>query len=373
MTLTVIRFPADDPNDDVRLDGVLSTALEGADFHVPADPSGLSGPFAPGSRLLFALSVGSCGVNAAYTRFLRRLRTEKDLLEGCVSELLVDGAGEFYTKAAATELAFALNGAGSALIGRPLVEGTGSLANFRVLARSLGTDESGAYRAAAKDLVSRLLAHTFPPRETPALLALHASNYRTSNTMQLWGEVKQRLDGVCAIEEIGLRNGTINDCAGCPYTACLHFGEQGRCFYGGLIQEEVWPAVLRADAIVLLCPNYNDAISANLTAFINRLTGLFRQKRFYDKAVFAIVVSGYSGSDIVARQLIGAMNMNKSFFLPPRFCLIETANDPGEALALPGIGGRIDAFAKSIETVLKKDYNKKDAGNEPACPVKGGI
>ena len=54
----------------------------------------------------------------------------------------------------------------------------------------------------------------------------------------------------------------------------------------------------------MLCPNYNDALSANLTAFVNRLTALFRQTRFYDKALFAIVVSGYSGGDILARQLI---------------------------------------------------------------------
>lgn len=29
--------------------------------------------------------------------------------------------------------------------------------------------------------------------------------------------------------------------------------------------EDVYPAVREADAIVMLCPNYNDALSANLT------------------------------------------------------------------------------------------------------------
>ena len=114
------------------------------------------------------------------------------------------------------------------------------------------------------------------------------------------------------------------------------------------MQEEVWPAVLKADALMMLCPNYNDALSANLTAFINRLTGLFRQKRFYDKAVFAIIVSGYSGGDILARQVISALNMNKSFFLPPRFAMLETANDPGEALLLPGIEDRLNGFTEII-------------------------
>lgn len=41
-----------------------------------------------------------------------------------------------------------------------------------------------------------------------------------------------------------------------------------------------------------------------------------------------IVVSGYSGSDIVARQLLGAMCLNKTAILPPEFCLMQTAHDP---------------------------------------------
>ena len=88
--------------------------------------------------------------------------------------------------------------------------------------------------------------------------------------------------------------------------------------------ENIYPAVKWADAILLLCPNYNDALSANMTAFINRLTALFRTTRFYDKALFAIIVSGYSGSDLLAGQLVTALNMNKTFYLPGNFCMMET-------------------------------------------------
>ena len=123
------------------------------------------------------------------------------------------------------------------------------------------------------------------------------------------------------------------------------------------MSEEVYPAVRKADALILMCPNYNDALSANLTAFINRLTALFRQTRFYDKAVFALVVSGYSGSDTVARQLISALNMNKSFYLPPRFALLETANAPGEALSAPGIQDRLDRFAAGMEGLFAENKN----------------
>ncbi len=350
MELTVIYLPADRPEDDARLRAVLRSALDGIAHSEVTDLDAL--PDLCGRRLLFAAALGEYGVNTACTRLLTRLRMQPSMLCGCVSALLVDALGDLYTKSAAAELALAVNSAGSALLGRPLVEATGSLANFRIQAKNLGTDLMGAYRAAARELVERLQNETFAKREKPSLLALHASSYHVSNTMQLWGAVKERLGGDCTVEEIGLRNGAVSDCSGCPYTACLHFGEKGRCFYGGLMQDEVWPAVRRCDAVVLLCPNYNDALSANLTAFINRMTGLFRQTRFYDKAVFAIIVSGYSGGDIVARQVLDAMNMNKSFYLPPRFALIETANDPGEALAVPGIGARLDAFAERVKETI---------------------
>ena len=64
------------------------------------------------------------------------------------------------------------------------------------------------------------------------------------------------------------------------------------------------------------------------------------------------MVSGYSGGDMVARQTIAAMNMNKSFYLPPNFALIETANTPGQALALPGIPERLKGFAQNILNTL---------------------
>ena len=329
-----------------RLDGVLAHALDGLQVHTVSCAEQLRG--LAGSTLLFAIPVGPWGVNPEYQRMLLALRADPTLLEGCTAGLVVDGSGELYTKSTAAELTLAANLAGCSFVGRPLVEATGSLTNFRVQAANLSTDLQGAYHAAAAELVQRLLNFTPICKKQPELLVLHASSHHVSNTLDLWEQIKQRLEGRCRVTEIGLRNGTLSDCSGCPYTTCLHFGEKGGCFYGGVMQDEVYPAVRRADAIVMVCPNYNDAISANLTAFVNRLTALFRQTRFYDKALFAIVVSGYSGGDIVARQLISALNMNKSFHLPGRFALIETANAPGAALALPGIQGRLDRFADNI-------------------------
>ena len=68
--------------------------------------------------------------------------------------------------------------------------------------------------------------------------------------------------------------------------------------------------------------------------------------------MFAIVVSGYSGGDIVASQVVSALNMNKGFWLPGGFCLLETANDKGEAERLPGIEERLERFAETIRRQL---------------------
>ena len=262
--------------------------------------------------------------------------------------VLVDGPGDLYTKAVGRELVLSASRAGCAFPGRPLVEATGDLRNFTVQAKNAGCSSEEAYRLAAADLTDRVLGFAPPKRHQPKLLVLHASNHRTSNTLALWSRCRERLGKVCEITEIGLRNGTLEDCAGCPYTMCLHFGEKGDCFYGGVMVQEVYPAIRESDAVVLLCPNYNDALSANLTAAINRLTALYRATPFADKAVFAIVVSGYSGGDIVARQVVSALNMNKGFWLPANFCLLETANDAGTAVALPGIVERLDKFTENI-------------------------
>ena len=159
--------------------------------------------------------------------------------------------------------------------------------------------------------------------------------------------VKEHLES-CRINEINLRSGTIADCGGCTYPKCMHYSEQGSCFYGGPMVEEVYPAIEACDALVMICPNYNDALSANLCAFINRLTALFRKRRFYEKCLFALVVSGYSGGDIVAQQLISGLNMNKTFRLPDRFAIVETANQPGSIRTVPGIQRQAQEFAGRI-------------------------
>ena len=292
-----------------------------------------------------ALDEGGC--NAACYRMLSVLRRAEGLLDGCTAGVVVTGVGELYTKDVARDVVLAANLAGCAFLGRPLVEATGSLRNFRVQAQIQGTDEATAFRLAAAELIGRLEAWT-GPLPLRRVLALHASVRATSNTLALWELVKAGLPEEAEVQELCLQNGALADCIGCSYTACLHFGQQGGCFYGGPMVDEVFPAVRECDALVMLCANYNDALSANLTAFVNRLTALFRQSRFYDKRLYGLIVSGYSGGDLIARQLISALNMNKSFYLPPRFCMLETANEKGSLVRLPGIAERGAAFGRRM-------------------------
>ncbi|MBQ6431903.1 MAG: NAD(P)H-dependent oxidoreductase [Oscillospiraceae bacterium] len=306
-----------------------------------------------GRLLLFTVAVDALGEDAALCGLIRQLRATPDGLRGATAAVIVDGATELDTKDIARRLIFAANMAGCAFPGKPLVEATGSLQNLAVLQRknSLPSlDET--YRFAVSALLERLFAEKTAKKERPKLLVLHASDHETSNTLAL-GELVTRQLPDFEIKTISLRNGTIHDCRGCSYKVCSHFAAQSSCFYGGAMVDEVLPAVLAADALLLLCPNYNDAVGANITAFINRLTGLTVSNALYGRSLYAIVVSGYSGGDLVAQQLLGALCLNKALSLPPRFCLIKTANDPGTALKLPDIAAETQAFAAAMRETLK--------------------
>ena len=99
-------------------------------------------------RLLFAVALDPSGCSLAYYGMLQALRGCDTLLRGSVAGVIVTGVGEFYTKDVARDMVFAANQAGCAFLGRPLVEATGSLRNFRTQAQIGGVDEKTAFRLA---------------------------------------------------------------------------------------------------------------------------------------------------------------------------------------------------------------------------------
>ena len=345
-----------DPDGSGRMDRVLEYALkdaqqktdliwlDGADEFCRAADSGQL----EDCRLLFAAELDMSGINMEMMEVLRYLHRNKDCLCGSAAGILIDGTDDCYTKDAGRRIAFAASMAGCMLPGKSLAEGTGSLKNYDVQAKTLHTDLHHAYKEAARKLVNKVLEFQEEKADCPSILAVHASSRKTSNSLVLWSKVREHLEGYAHIEEISLRDGEVWDCRGCKYEACLHYGENSSCFYGGVMVEKVYPAIVRGDILVLICPNYNDSVSANIMAFINRLTALFRTNDFSRKRFYALVVSGYSGGDIVAQQIIGAINMNKNFILPAKFALMATANNPGSVLEIEDIDEQAAEFAARI-------------------------
>lgn len=343
---------------DALLDGVsydVVTTLEALEVALAARSENGASPAEEPLYLLWAVDIGRAGINLEMFRMLDWIRSAGLVMKGCIGGIIIDGESTEYTKSVGRMVVHACNNAGCSFPGRCLVEGPAELTNYRIQARNLETDLMGAYRAAASGLVKEMLTYDkiHEKKDFPKILMLHASDSATSNTLALWELVKSHLNG-CDFREINLRDGEVMDCRGCSYEVCRYFSGEGRCFYGGTITEKVYPGVLETDCLVLLCPNYNDAISANLAAFVNRMTSLFVRNRFYDKSLFGIIVSGYSGGDIIAEQLISGLCMNKTFSLPANFAMIETANEPGEIMKLPGIEERARAFADRILEVIHK-------------------
>ncbi len=337
------------PKKQARLSEALEHALREIEHRFLAADAPLQS-----KRVLFALAADACGMDEQTLRLLRRLRADTHAMDGSVGALLIDGETELYTKQLAQETALAANMAGCAFFGKPLVEGTGSLYNQHILAARMGKGLQETYFTRARELVCRLERFNAPKYERPRLLVLHASEYGRSGTLWLWQELRRRLEDFCEIREVSLQNGTIHDCRGCSYHACLHFSRSNTCFYGGAISETVLPAIRDCNAMLFLCPNYNDAVGANITALFNRLTSLLLQSDLYDKYLFGIVVSGYSGSDLVAKQLLGTMCLNKTAMLPPRFCMLQTANDLAAVQRIADIPAQLDEFAAAILSAIRK-------------------
>lgn len=307
-----------------------------------------------GEKLMFLIELGNSGINIGLFEIMKKIREKgRDCLENSTAAVIIHSDNELYTRTVGRRLIFTLNYAGCSFFGRPIVEATGTLNTFRSYQKLSDLSKEEIFYEKSQELFYELEKFKLPKYKKPTMFVVHSSNKNTSNTRMLWSKVCSNLKGF-EIKEIHIENGTIKDCNACPFTACLHFGESNSCFYGGIIIEEVYPEILSCDVLVLLCPNYNDSLSANLLAMVNRLTALFRNNDFSKKYIYSLVVSGYCGSDILAQQLISGININKKFILPPRFCLMQTANDRGEIKKREGIDEIAKKFADDImSTVLK--------------------
>ena len=305
-------------------------------------------------KIIFAIELDECGFNLPLFEMLLELKKRGDnVLLGSRAVIIIQSSSELFTKSTAQKMIFLTNQMGCRFPGHPVVEATHNLNNFLTWQKIYNLPLVEIYREQARELVKKLKDENLKLISRPKILVLHSSLFKTSNTLMLWKMVKESLGGE-DIRELHVENGTVVDCRGCSYKTCIHYSEEKSCFYGGIMVKEILPAIEEADCIIWLCPNYNDAISAKLMAVINRMTVLYKRVKFGDKTLFSLVVSGNSGSDCVAKQLIGALNINKGFRLPPYFALTATANDPGSIMKVPGIGQKAKEFAENVKREIKK-------------------
>lgn len=278
------------------------------------------------------------------------LKQNPDDLRSGYGALLITSPNELYTKEYAKEVIHLLNLRGVEFPGHSVVEAIAGLKNMRKWA----TFQESTLEQALYDQANRLgerLA-TYSKKPVKRLLVLHAnSRPDRSNTMQFFREVEKHL----SIDYVNVEvlDEHVADCAGCSYKTCGYYSQIQSCYFGGIFTEQVLQQVDQAGAVLLLAPNYNDALSAKMMAVANRLSVLYRRGPFYDKYLFALIVSGNSGSDSVARQMIGAFHINKGFRLPAVFYQQSIANDPGEITTDPDFTKKAEQFAQTLNDYLR--------------------
>lgn len=300
-------------------------------------------------KLIFAAELGDFGFDISMLQFFKLIKSRgTDALYGSVGALLVHSGSSLGTKRAAQDIIFLANNLGCRFIGHPMVEYTEGLKNFLTWQKVKDMSLEDICRHMCEKLAMRLLNYNHTAKESPYILVLYSSPHKTSNTLDLWHMISDNIKNKASINEVQIDNGSVQDCKGCSYKLCLHYGKQNSCFYGGYMVKNILPEVVKASAVVFLCPNYNDAISANLTATINRLTVLYYKISFYDKSLFSVIVSGNSGSDSVAKQLLGALNVNKGFCLPPYAMCTAVANNPEAIYKIDNIKNIAKNFAENM-------------------------
>ena len=300
--------------------------------------------FIKNRRIIFVSQTNEFGYDEYLMDFLKN--HDQDL-EGSLGALIIRSESDLYTKSFAQNFLFHCNKRGMAFIGHSVIEITKDYLNFETWQKNMSGSLQEICMQLCIDLFARIKNFKWPRGNK--IVALHSSSYKTSNTLGLWHLIKENLLKMdIRSQELHIENGAVVDCKGCSFHTCLHFGKDRSCFFGDVMVKDVLPAIEASDIILWICPNYNDSISANLLAVINRLTVLYRQISFSEKAFYAVIVSGNSGSDALAKQLIGALNINKGFYLPPDFSVMAVANAPMKVLSLEGIDEKAYNMAKKI-------------------------
>lgn len=276
---------------------------------------------------------------------------KRQSLRGKRVGLICRTQNDWHTKTYSRSMALIMNELGAEILGKALVEILPNYNNFVAWKKTSELSLEAIAKLRVTDLIQRVGDFNRTIEKEPRLLVIHSCNEKTSNTLALWRLVEAQLKAEAPqikYHESYVARGSITDCIGCHYLSCTSEAKKLSCIVGGQFVEEVMPALEWANVIVWLCPNYNDTLSADMIAVINRMSGFYRTRDLSNKCVYAVIVSGNSGTDAVANQLIGSLNLNKGYLLPPQFCLSEIASDPLSILEIKDIREKAAAFAKNM-------------------------
>jgi len=307
-------------------------------------------------KVIFVMDLNSIGVNNKAIELLEILvdNFDSDSFRDVVAAVFIKSKSELYTKSFSRKFILICNSVGISFIGHSVIEATASLDNYLMWQKTIDKTTREIALDMCLKQANRLREYESITCDKPKVLVLHASSHENSNTMMLWHKIKEKINYELSdkldidIDELHVEDGTVLDCKGCDFTTCMHYAQTRSCFYGGPMVKEILPKVEKADILIFIAPNYNDSISAKLMAVVNRLTVLYRIMSFNNKKIYGVIVSGNSGSDCVAMQIIDALNINKGFHLPPNFTIMETANDPKAILDVKNLDSDIEKFVSSF-------------------------
>lgn len=355
MKLTVLHLASGNVAEQKRLKLVLKKALQGEKYDLVTDLGQVHLP----CRLMIAFSVGQEGFNLAYLKFLALLRSGAVSLKNSVAGMVLDAVSPLYGKQAVSQLAFALTESGCALLGNPAVEAIGDLSHFpKVTAQEQGDllpyldpqDPMKDYILSVAILAQRILGPGFRgrsqlsdspelPKVTAVLPLPQKDLVQGTSALELWEEVYERIYPHVQCKEIS-------------FPLLGHSQNPDPLLYQGAVLPPHIQALAEADALLLVCPNVQNALPWCQLALMQQLKPYFQQCQFEDKALFSLVASSYSSADMLIHQLISTLCLEYGFYLPQHFCLHTTATQALEAITQEGIEDRLDHFAHGMLQLL---------------------
>lgn len=306
-----------------------------------------------GMKVFVLAQTGRLGVDLGLLQKLESILSKGEkVFEDSIACIHVSSDSQLFTKSFGQKLEFILNSHGARFMGYSFTEHIKDGYNLRKWARVFDSGVEEARLRLLSESFNKLHDSSQSKKENQTLLVLHSnSRMERSNTHTLWKKIEKHL--MTNVEVIQIEDGSIADCYGCEFKTCAYFGENGKCYYGGIMVDKVLPSFEKADGILWLVPNYNDGPSAKIMALINRLTVFYRKFPESNKKQFAVIVSGNSGSDSVAMQLIGSLSMNKGCSLPPYFYLQAIANSFGEIEEIQSIDAIAKQYARHIDSQME--------------------